>query len=57
MNDENLDRDELLATAREIADRVMNVKSEWDRVGGLYEMALKGATAGILHERWTRYDK
>ena len=56
MHDE-INVDELEATAREIADRVMNVKSDWDRVGGLYEMALKGATAGILHERWARHDK
>lgn len=37
--------------ARKLADRVMKVKDEWGRVGGLYEMAYKGALAGLKY-RW-----
>ena len=35
--------------AREIADKVMKVKDEYDRIGGLYEMAYKGALAGLTY--------
>ena len=35
--------------ARRIADRVMKVKSPLDRIGGLYEMAYKGALAGLTY--------
>ena len=37
--------------AREIADSVARVKDPYDRIGGLYEMAYKGALAGLTY--WT----
>ena len=36
--------------ARKLADRLMKVQSKWDRVGGLYEMAYKGALAGLNYQ-------
>ena len=36
--------------ARKLADRVMKVQSKWDRVGGLYEMAYRGALAGLNYQ-------
>ena len=36
--------------ARKLADRVMKVKDEYDRIGGLYEMAYKGALAGLNYQ-------
>ena len=44
--------EELEAIAKRLADEVMKVKSEFDRIGGLYEMAYKGALAGLRY-RWT----
>lgn len=43
--------EELEVIAKQIADKVMKVESDWDRVGGLYEMAYKGALAGLKY-RW-----
>ena len=42
-------QEELEAIAGQIADEVMKVKSEYDRIGGLYEMAYKGALAGLIY--------
>ena len=43
--------EELEAIARKLADEVTGALCEFDRIGGLYEMAYKGALAG-LHYRW-----
>ena len=39
--------DNIRPNAAEIADRVAKVTSPFDRIGGLYEMTLKGVQAGL----------